>query len=95
MSACDHRNFQVSCGVLRMTEREEQPGESLPVIDFQAEVGIACLDCGEAFAFLAPVGLSFTSPTVSADGLMLRAPIRPKSWGTPLDRPLGDGAGEA
>lgn len=80
-SACDHRNFQVKCGVTRMTEREEQPGEILPVIGFQADVQLTCSDCGESFAFVAPAGLSLTSPTVSVDGLTLRTQIRPQSWG--------------
>lgn len=45
---------------------------------FHAAVQAICVECGERFKFKGvPVGFRPSRPTISADGLELRAPLEP------------------
>lgn len=69
---CEHKDFNASVRVNRL----EDTGR------FSADVRIQCAECEEPFRFLGvPAGSSPYQPTVSIDGLDLRAPIEPQ--GTP------------
>lgn len=73
MSDCEHPDFIASARVDRLTD-----GESSAVRGYHAEFMVRCQACGQQFVFIGlPTGLSPMSPTVSPDGLELRAPIGP------------------
>ena len=74
---CDHKHFEIIAGVQRLTEGEK-------LVEFRAEIRLTCTTCREPFVFKAPVGLHADAPTVSLDGLTLRVPIQPQTWGAPL-----------
>lgn len=70
---CKHENFQIGCGVNRLSEIEGGP-----ITHYSADIGISCADCGMKFRFKGlGIGLSTSMPTVSADGVELRCPIGP------------------
>lgn len=67
--SCEHKNFAARVAVNRL----EDTGR------FSADVTIHCSDCQEPFRFMGlPAGSSWRWPTVSIDGLELRAPIEPQ-----------------
>lgn len=66
---CEHENIQASVGVA--------------IEGFSAEIRVWCIDCDESFVFFGE-GLQVGSvlrdrPTISVDGLELRAPLRPQT----------------
>lgn len=68
-STCRHLAFEAFVTVNRL----EDTGR------FSADVMIRCRDCGSPFRFLGlPSGVLTATPTVSIDGLELRAPIEPE-----------------
>lgn len=78
--SCDHPAFNARVDVLRMQE-----SESAPVTGYLAEMRLTCAACSEAFAFPGlPIGMRADGPSVSLSGLVLRVPVQPEAWGTPL-----------
>lgn len=76
--SCQHLNFAASVNVCRLT------ADTNPelVIGYAADVKINCADCGMPFEFVGlPKGISATNskPTVSMDGMELRAPLVPST----------------
>ena len=74
---CDHHHFEVEAGIQRLTDDGK-------LVEYRAEIRLTCTTCREPFVFKAPVGLHAGAPTVSLDGLTLRVPIQPRTWGAPL-----------
>lgn len=74
---CDHEQFTVEAGIERLTDDGK-------LVEYRADIRLTCSTCGEPFVFKAPVGRLANAPTVSLDGLTLRAPIQPRTWGEPL-----------
>lgn len=78
--SCDHPSFNARVDVIRV-----QDSEGAPVTGYLAEVRLTCAACSEAFAFPGlPVGMRMDGPSVSLSGLVLRVPVQPEAWGTPL-----------
>lgn len=70
---CEHKVFGAYVAVNRLLDTGR----------FAADIRIECSECHEPFRFLGlGAGLSPYEPTVSIDGLELRAPIEPQ--GTPV-----------
>lgn len=73
MSDCQHQNFRASVRVGRLSENEGGP-----ITGFEADVTVACSDCGLPFRFIGvAAGNHYAEPRCSVDGLELRAPIEP------------------
>lgn len=75
---CPHENLQASVGIARIQKSDDDP----TIAGFTAEIRAWCLDCDDSFVFhgqgLAPGSIDPTRPTISLDGLELRAPCRPQ-----------------
>ena len=70
---CEHNNFQCNCEVARLSHTEGGP-----IMDYTSTISISCADCGMKFRFIGlPAGSHYTKPTVSVDGIELRAPMEP------------------
>lgn len=68
---CNHEAFHATVNVARLAD-DNQP------LRFQADITIACLTCGEPFAFLGlPAGVHFHGAAVSTDGTEARLAIVP------------------
>lgn len=81
MSDCKHERFQCSCAVTRISD-EQDPEK---IIGYATDIKVHCIDCGQPFEWIGiPMGLSMFEPMVSADGLELRAPMRPS--GLPIEK---------
>lgn len=77
MSACEHiGQFEAELKVTRLTDEEDGP-----VTGWTADIKLTCAECGEKFVWLGPGGSRPDSPTVSVDGLELRAPCVPEASG--------------
>lgn len=75
--ACPHDNSVAHVEINRLTD-----GDGGPVTGYTSTIRVACADCDEPYEWIGlPVGLSPRGPTVSVDGLELRAPLRPASSG--------------
>jgi hypothetical protein len=73
---CEHPDFVARVECNRVARSDDDP----TIIGYAADLHIECASCGEPFIFFgAPVGLMPDRPTISADGLELRTPIRPQS----------------
>lgn len=71
---CPHLNFKAQCNVTRLTDAED----SDVVIGYRMEVEVFCMDCHKPFAFVGlPGGYHPSQPTVSADEMSARLPIKP------------------
>lgn len=71
MNPCQHMTFTAEVNVNRLSEVEGGP-----VTGFSADIRIQCSDCQRPFSFRGvPLGLYHDKPSVSVDGLELRAPI--------------------
>ena len=69
---CEHFNFKANVNVARIEHTDNQP------MTFSADITINCADCGEKFHFIGvDYGYSPLQPMLSANGLEMRAPIRP------------------
>lgn len=69
---CEHKNFESTCAVTRLTD------DSGKLTGFTTDISIHCRDCFKPFEWIGvPGGYSPVHPCVSADGLELRAPIKP------------------
>ena len=80
MNACAHLTFHAEVAVNRLED----------IGAFSADVQIACLDCGEHFAFIGmEPGLSGDGPRVSISQLEAHLPIRPESARLPPARRYG------
>ena len=90
MKGCEHRNVQVDLAFATFTD-----GDGGPVVGHNAEIRLACGDCGEPFTWLGPCGSSPSQPMVSLDGLTLRAPVLPASAGRAMINDLERAAGRA
>ena len=72
-NSCVHEQFEAVNKVARLTE-----GEGGPVIAYQVDCSIKCVQCGMRFEFVGvPAGVSPNHPMCSADFLEMRIPIRP------------------
>lgn len=72
--SCEHDGFQAQVNVIRLSEKEGGP-----ITGYTADVTIKCAKCGLPFRFIGlPYGVLRGQPTLSADGLELRAPIEPE-----------------
>lgn len=84
---CDHPNFVASCRVGRLTDTDGGP-----VTSYQVDVKVTCDKCGLPFRFRGDrYGSSPHHPTLSADGIELRAPIEPAHTTELLGMPLEAG----
>jgi hypothetical protein len=67
--------FESSVAVNRITKVSHP--NAIPYV-YSADIRIRCKECKKEFEFVGlPMGSSFESPTISADGKELRAPIKP------------------
>lgn len=65
---CRHEVFGVSADVYRMSDTGH----------VTCDITVACRQCGLPFSWVGPmIGVSFSGPAVSVDGLELRIPIEP------------------
>jgi hypothetical protein len=72
MDKCEHQNFRADVAVGRLSQ-----DEGGPVTHYCAEIKVICTECNLPFESIGlPLGSSAYRPTVSIDGLELRAPIR-------------------
>lgn len=72
---CDHRTFEAIVNVVRLTD-----GDDGPLKGFTTEIRVSCSDCRMPFEFVGIAGgFHPAEPRVSADGIELRAPIKPSS----------------
>jgi hypothetical protein len=72
---CEHMNFDVLAEINRLVDTEEGPTTA-----FSVDLKVWCRDCSEPFVWMGlPAGLNPAQPTVSVNGLEMRAPIRPGS----------------
>lgn len=70
-----HYEFESSVAVNRITKNKYP--NAIPNY-YSADIRIRCRECKKEFEFIGlPMGSSPVSPTISADGKELRAPIRP------------------
>ncbi len=70
---CLHEKFQSNCRIGRLTEVE-----SGPVTSYTMDVEVHCAECMMPFQFIGlPGGVNPSFPTVSADNLEARIPIKP------------------
>lgn len=70
---CIHENFYCHCEVARCTDNDVNV-----ILEYRLDVRVKCTQCGQEFEFMGlPRGYDPSFPTVSADGLELRQPIRP------------------
>jgi hypothetical protein len=70
---CEHNVFAVNANIGRLSQTEGGP-----ITHYVAEITVKCDECGMPFEFVGlPLGVSAYRPTVSIDGLELRAPITP------------------
>lgn len=70
---CPHMNHSVFASVGRIQKSDLEPET---IVAYTADIKIQCRDCGQPYEFLGlPNGMSFYQPTVSIDGLELRAPL--------------------
>lgn len=84
--ACEHSDFESTVQVNRLTNVRMPTGG--PIIGYMADIRVHCTDCGEPFRWrCAAHGVDINTPTVSADGLELRAPLRPASSATAFAPP--------
>lgn len=75
--SCPHLKFEANVNVGRF----EDTGR------FMADITVRCASCGEKFRFLGPTaGINWERPSVSIDGLEMRAPIEPEGEPRLLDR---------
>lgn len=69
---CDHKNFNAKVNVTRLTDHSGK------VTGYTTDITVHCADCFKPFEWIGvPGGYSPLQPMVSADGLELRAPIKP------------------
>lgn len=81
MSDCQHEVFNVQARVGRLTN------ENHLVTNYTMEVSVKCVNCGLPFNFKGvECGLNSSKPTMSPDGLELRAPIEPHDGTLKLPR---------
>lgn len=72
-SPCQHEDFITVANIFRLSA---ETGGS--ITGFTAEINIRCSECGQEFEWIGPnMGSSPFEPTVSFDGTVLRAPIKP------------------
>lgn len=70
---CEHKIFNAQARVGRLTD-----GEDGPVTGYTCDLTIICAQCLKPFQFIGlPGGVAPNYPTVSADGLEARIPIKP------------------
>lgn len=78
---CEHLNFASTVRINRLTNVRMPTGG--PVTGYMADIRVQCVDCSEPFRWrCAQHGVDFHGPSVSADGMELRAPLRPASSAT-------------
>lgn len=76
---CEHNKFNASADIGRLSKEDGGP-----VTHYCADIKIACAECGKPFEFIGlPLGCSGYRPTVSMDGLELRAPLMPQGMTPP------------
>lgn len=79
MMVCEHENFSVNADIGRLSMVDGGP-----ITHYCADVSVSCADCGQKFQFVGlPLGCSAYRPTVSMDGLELRAPLMPEGVKVP------------
>ncbi len=68
---CEHMNFLVNASIGRLSVVEGGP-----ITHYSADIQVKCSECGQPLEFVGlPLGTSAYRPTVSIDGLELRAPM--------------------
>lgn len=68
---CEHNNFKTQCNVFKLTDEEGNP------TGMTVDITIACADCFKPLEFIGlPGGINPNYPTVSADGLEARMPVK-------------------
>lgn len=72
MAECAHENFVSNVSVFRLSPTDSDTDDPYR---FAADLRVNCAECGAAFGFRAPMGLSPGEVTMSADGLELRVPL--------------------
>lgn len=76
--SCEHKNFRADVNVGRLENDRGEP------MQFNADVRVQCVDCGEPFRFLGlKSGLDLLGARSSVDGLEARLAIVPKSSSEP------------
>ncbi len=71
---CDHKNFKAQVDVTRLTDIDDPE----KITGYTTDITVMCADCFKPFRWVGvPGGYSPNQPMVSADGLELRAPIKP------------------
>lgn len=69
---CEHLSFKAQLDVIRLTDNSGN------VTGYTTDISVHCAECMKPFEWVGvPGGVSPAHPCVSADGLELRAPIRP------------------
>lgn len=75
---CEHETFHTDVGVHRLTNCRMPTGG--PVTGYTADITVRCVECGERFRWLGlDQGVHPGHPTVSVNGLEMRAPLCPES----------------
>jgi hypothetical protein len=70
---CLHMNFNANVKVARVTD-----GDTGPVTNYVAEIGVKCAECGMPFHFVGvDSGFGYLKPTCDFLGTTLHAPIAP------------------
>ena len=71
---CDHKNFKANVNVTRLTDQDDET----KITGYTTDITVHCADCFKPFTWVGvPSGYSHNQPMLSADGLELRAPIKP------------------
>lgn len=88
---CRHPDSEAEVRVVGLIDDSSAP-EGTPPDRWSAEVTVRCASCLVPFEWIGPMGLGMSpmSPTVSADRLELRCPIRPS---TEAGQPVKPGVG--
>jgi hypothetical protein len=76
MNNCEHKNFESSVRIGRLTTEEEPD----VVSKYMADIKIQCADCKLPFEFMGvPNGMSFFQPMLNIDNTEMRAPLKPST----------------
>lgn len=87
MTRCAHETFDAQANVFRLSAVEGGP-----INAYKIEVTVHCAVCGLKFRFLGlPFGSHPTQPTMSVDGLELRATLEPAHVPEILGQPITSG----
>lgn len=72
-ASCPHMNHNIYASIARIQKSDAEPET---IIAYTADIRIECHECRQPFEFIGlPNGMSYYRPTVSINGLELRAPI--------------------